>query len=100
MSNIKIHSKAERSAYGAFRKNSLELYRLGIEVFSYHERDLKGYRMLELAKVKSRKLADLLKTLYKSVSVNVKLSRRFGNVEVIFKECLNRHKSLAVKGFK
>ena len=47
--------------------------------------------MLKLTQIKSCKLADLLKSVNKSVSVNEQLSGCFGNVQVVFEELLNGH---------
>ena len=56
--------------------------------------------MLELTKIKSCELADLFKSVYKGVSVYEKLTRCFGNVEVILEEALNGHKGLLVERLK
>ena len=56
--------------------------------------------MLKLAKVKTCELADLFKTINKGVSMYKKLSRGFGNVEVVFKESLDGHKSFVVEAFE
>ena len=70
---------------------------LGIEVFSNHKRNLEGDRMLKLTQIKTCQLADLVKTVNESVSVNEKLSRGFRHVEVVFEEGLDRHKSFSVE---
>ena len=53
--------------------------------------------MLELTEVEACDLADLFKSVNKSVSMYEELSRGFGNVEVILEEALNGHKGLAVE---
>ena len=45
--------------------------------------------MLKNAQIKSREFLNLVKPVYKRVSVNVQLTRRFGNVEIVLKEFLN-----------
>ena len=77
----------------------LILCRLRAKVFLYHKRDLKGYSVFKLTKIKSRELTDLLKSVNKSVSVNKEFSRCFGNVEVIFKETLDGKECFVVKAF-
>ena len=53
--------------------------------------------MLELAKIETCESTDLLETVYESISVHKELSRRFGNVEVVLKEALDRHKGFTVE---
>ena len=64
---------------------------LAREILLNHKRNLEGNGMVELAEVKAGELANFLKSVYKCVTVNEKLSRCFRNVEVILKEALNRH---------
>ena len=56
--------------------------------------------MLKFTEVKSRDLSDLLKSVNESISVDKELSRCLGYVEVVLKEALNGHKSLAVERFE
>ena len=56
--------------------------------------------MVELTKVKTGELSDLLKTVNKGVSMYEELSRGLGNVEIVLKEALHGHKSLAVERLK
>ena len=53
--------------------------------------------MLKFAQIKTRKLSYLLKAIYKCISVNKQFSRCFGDIEIVFKKRLYRHKSFAVK---
>ena len=78
----------------------LELNGLGVEILLDHQRNLEGDCVLELAEIKSRQLADLFKTVNQRISMNEELTGGLGNVEIIFKEALNRHKCFTVKRFK
>ena len=73
---------------------------LGIEILFNHERYLKGDSVLKLAQIKAGHLADLVKTVNQGVAVYKKLTRSFGNVEVVLKERLNGLQGLAVERFK
>ena len=72
----------------------------GVEILLDHKCDLEGYRMFELTKVKPRDFAYLFQSVDQRIAVNKQLARRFGNIEVVFKEALYRHKRLAVKKLK
>ena len=74
-----------------------ELDGLGIEILFNHERYLKGDSMLKLTQIKAGHLADLIKTVDQGVAVYEKLTRGFGNVEVVLKECLNGLQRFAVE---
>ena len=56
--------------------------------------------MLKLTKIETCDLSDLLKSVYECISMYEELSRRLGDVEVVLKEALNCHESLAVERLK
>ena len=55
-------------------RRTLEFSGLVGKIFLNHERNLEGYRVVKLTKVKAGELSDLLKTVYKSVSMYEELS--------------------------
>ena len=56
--------------------------------------------MLKLTKVKSRYLSYLLKPVYERISMYEQFSRRFGDIEIVLKEALDRHERLTVERLK
>lgn len=73
-----FNSKAkysEHTEYSAIKSNpDSDLYRLGIEILSYHQGNLEGNSVFKLTEIESCELSDLLKSVYKSVSMYEKLS--------------------------
>ena len=71
--------------------------RLASKVLLNHKSYLEGNSVLKLAEIETCDLTDLLKSVYKSVSVYEELSRGLGYVQVVLEERLHGHKSLAIK---
>ena len=77
--------------------SNLEFGGFAVEVLLNHQRYLEGNCVVELTKVKTGELSDLLKTVNESVSMYEELSRGLRNVKVVFEEALYGHESLAVE---
>ena len=77
-----------RSAYGFFA---------AYKVFSNHERDLKNDGVIELAKVQTGQLFDLLKAVHQRIAVYEQLTRGLGYVQVVLEELLNGEQRLLIE---
>ena len=71
------------------RSDISEFDGLGIEILFNHECYLEGDSVLELTQVKSCHFANLVKTVNQRVAVYEKFAGSFGDVQIVFKECLN-----------
>ena len=71
---------------------------LGIQVLLDHDGDLEEDCVFKLAQVQTRDLFHLFQTVNKRVAVDVQLARRFGYVEVVFKEAVDRVERVIVEG--
>ena len=67
---------------------SLILHGICCEVLLNHESYLEYDSVVKFTQVKSCELFNLFNSVYKSISMYEKLSRRFGNVEVVLEEFL------------
>ena len=66
-------------------------------VFYHHQGDLKGNRVFKHSQVQSRAFLEFVQPVYQSISVNIKLSGGFGNIQAVFKELVDSYQSLFVK---
>lgn len=80
-----------------FYRGGSELDRIGGQVLFNHEGDFEDNSVIKFTEVKTCQFFNFFKSVYKSISVNEKLSRSFGNIQVIFKEFLNGEKSFVVE---
>ena len=62
-----------------------------------HKGDLEDDRVIKLAQVKAGKLLDLLKTVYQRISVDEQLAGRFGDVQIVLKELIDREQRLLIE---
>ena len=78
----------------------LKFSRLAGKILLNHKRNLEGYRVIKLAKIKAGELSYLLKSVYEGVTVYEELSRSLGNVKVVLEEALYCHEGLVVERLK
>lgn len=76
---------------------SSELDRIGRQVLFNHKGDFEDNSVIKFTEVKTCQFFNFFKSVYKSISVNEKLSRSFGNIQVILKEFLNGEKSFVIE---
>ena len=67
------------------------------KIFLDHEGDLEDDRVVKLAQVKAGELLDLLKPVHQRVSVDEQLAGRFGDVQIVLKELVDREQRLLIE---
>ena len=70
-----------------------------VEILVDHEGDFENDSVVEFSQIETGELFDFLKTVYEGVAVDKKLSRGFGNVEVVVEKALNGEEGLLVEAF-
>ena len=68
-----------------------------IHVFNYHQCHLECNGIFKGTKIEVCHLLDLVKPVYKGISMDVQLSRCLGNIQVILEELVDGNDSLIIK---
>ena len=69
-------------------------------ISAYQHGKFKGQSILEGAQIQTEFFLDLFKTVYQSVSVDIKLSGGFRKIQIIFKECADDGQGFTVQGIQ